>query len=458
MSSYKVPARRFKFWVSVFSAYITRYKFWIFLFVLMLSVTIAAFKIFWPQVSRTNVLAIGYVGTYTLENIPTNVFALATDSLIVIDKSGRPQPAMASHWTTTEDGEKYIVFLKDNLRWHNEAPVDAKDISIAVSDVSITALNNKAIEFNLKSPLVSFLQTLDRPVFKADSFYGTGQFRIVDIKKIQDVVKEIKLTPKDKNLPRVEIKFYPSETQVLEALKIGEVKVATVSSAQELASWPNLEVERNLDETEVITIFYNTDDPLLSSKEFRQALNFAVNREGLDGIIADSPIYPSSWAFNDAVKHYDYNTGRAMELIAKSQLTNPTVTLTVTPALENLAKRIKNDWDSVGVNTILNVQMAVPAQFQALLAVNKLPRDPDQYTLWHSTQTKTNITKYKNVRVDKLLEDARITKEEDKRKELYLEFQKVLAEDAPAAFLYYPYKYRVVYKNIKNLLSKLPKT
>ena len=119
---------------------------------------------------------------------------------------------------------------------------------------------------------------------------------------------------------------------------------------------------------------------------------------------------------------------------------------------------IKNDWDSVGVNTILNVQMAVPAQFQALLAVNKLPRDPDQYTLWHSTQTKTNITKYKNVRVDKLLEDARITKEEDKRKELYLEFQKVLAEDAPAAFLYYPYKYRVVYKNIKNLLSKLPKT
>ena len=100
--------------------------------------------------------------------------------------------------------------------------------------------------------------------------------------------------------------------------------------------------------------------------------------------------------------------------------------------------------------------MAVPAQFQALLAVNKLPRDPDQYTLWHSTQTKTNITKYKNVRVDKLLEDARITKEEDKRKELYLEFQKVLAEDAPAAFLYYPYKYRVVYKNAKPLLSKLP--
>ncbi|KKR54892.1 MAG: Extracellular solute-binding protein family 5 [Candidatus Curtissbacteria bacterium GW2011_GWA1_40_24] len=456
MFSYKVPARRFKFWVSVFSAYITRYKFWIFVFVLVLLITIVAFKIFWSQVSRNNVVAIGYVGTYTLESIPANALALATDSLIVIDKSGRPQPAMASHWTTTEDGKKYIVFLKDNLKWHDDTQVDAKDISLAVSGVSIVALNNKAIEFDLKTPLVSFLQTLDKPVFKRNSFYGTGQFRIVDIKKIEEVVKEIKLTPKDKNLPKVEIKFYAAETQALEALKIGEVKVATVSSAQELANWPNLEVEKNLDETKVITIFYNTDDPLLSSKEFRQALNYAINRQEFDGVLAQSPIYPSSWTFNEAVKGYDYNSGKAKELISKSQIENPQVTLTVGPALEEIAGRIANDWEAIGVKVVVKKEKTVPSDFQALLAVNELPWDPDQYALWHSTQTKTNITKYKNVRVDKLLEDARVTKEEDKRKDLYFEFQKVLAEDAPAAFLYFPYKYRVVYKNIKPLLSKLP--
>ena len=456
MFSYKVPARRFKFWVSVFSAYITRYKFWIFVFVLVLLITIVAFKIFWSQVSRNNVVAIGYVGTYTLESIPANALALATDSLIVIDKSGRPQPAMASHWTTTEDGKKYIVFLKDNLKWHDDTQVDAKDISLAVSGVSIVALNNKAIEFDLKTRLVSFLQTLDKPVFKRNSFYGTGQFRIVDIKKIEEVVKEIKLTPKDKNLPKVEIKFYAAETQALEALKIGEVKVATVSSAQELANWPNLEVEKNLDETKVITIFYNTDDPLLSSKEFRQALNYAINRQEFDGVLAQSPIYPSSWAFNEAVKGYDYNSGKAKELISKSQIENPQVTLTVGPALEEIAGRIANDWEAIGVKVVVKKEKTVPSDFQALLAVNELPWDPDQYALWHSTQTKTNITKYKNVRVDKLLEDARVTKEEDKRKDLYFEFQKVLAEDAPAAFLYFPYKYRVVYKNIKPLLSKLP--
>lgn len=456
MLSYKVPARRFKFWVSIFGAYIIRYRIWILLFFVFVSAAALGFRTFWQQISRTNVLSIGYVGTYKLENIPTNVLALATDSLVKVDKSGKPQPAMASHWTTTDDGKKYIVFLKDNLRWHDDTQVDAKDISLAVSGVSITALNNKAIEFDLKTPLVSFLQTLDKPVFKTNSFYGTGQFRIIHISKIEDIVKEVKLTPKNKGLPRVEIKFYPTQSLALEALKIGEVKVATVSEASNLQFWPNLEVEKTLDEGEVITIFYNNDDPLLSSKEFRQALNYAINRRDFDGVPAQSPIYPSSWVFNEATKGYDYNSVKAKELISKSQIENPTVTLTVGPALEEIADRIKNDWEAIGINVVVKKEKSVPSSFQALLAVNELPRDPDQYALWHSTQSATNITKYKNVRVDKLLEDARVTDDEDKRKNLYFEFQKVLTEDAPVAFLYYPYKYRVVYKNVKPLLSKLP--
>lgn len=456
MPSYKVTARRFKFWISIFSAYLSHYKFW-FLFILILFlVAFAAFRLFWQQISRSNVLTIGYVGTYTIEDIPSNVLELATSSLIKVDQSGKPQPAMASHWTTTDGATKYIVFLKDNLKWHDDTPVDTKDISLAVSGVSIVAINNKAIEFDLSTPLVSFLQTLDKPVFKKNSFWGTGQYRIVDISKVEDKVKQIKLNPKDKNLPKVEIKFYPSESQAMEALKIGDTKVASVSQASNLQSWPNLEVIKLLDETEAVTIFFNNNDPLLSSKEFRQALYFAINRSGQDGIVADGPLYPSSWAFNDSVKRYDYNTGKAKELIAKSQAQNPQVTLTVTPALEHLAAQIKNDWESVGVKTDIKVEKSVPSNFQALLAVNKLPADPDQYALWHSTQTTTNITNYKNVKVDKLLEDARVTQDEEKRKELYFEFQKVLTEDAPAAFLYYPYKYRVVYKNAKPLLSKLP--
>jgi peptide/nickel transport system substrate-binding protein len=72
----------------------------------------------------------------------------------------------------------------------------------------------------------------------------------------------------------------------------------------------------------------------------------------------------------------------------------------------------------------------------------RLPYDPDMYTIWHSGQV-NNITHYKNVRIDKLLEDGRQATDENKRIQIYADVQKYLLDDAPAAFLYFPYSYTV---------------
>ena len=80
---------------------------------------------------------------------------------------------------------------------------------------------------------------------------------------------------------------------------------------------------------------------------------------------------------------------------------------------------------------------------------------PDQYYLWHATQTKTNLTKYDSKRVDKDLEDGRKTVKEEDRKVKYFDFQKTILEDAPAAFLYFP-KYNILYlKKSEPLLNKI---
>ena len=62
--------------------------------------------------------------------------------------------------------------------------------------------------------------------------------------------------------------------------------------------------------------------------------------------------------------------------------------------------------------------------------------------LWHSDGP-DNITHYKNLRIDKLLEDGRKTVDVAKRKAIYNDFQKYLLEDAPAVFLYYPDEYTI---------------
>ena len=457
MGFLKVPSRRVKFWSNLAYAYIARYRFWALgIFTAVLVLTLAISEV-WPVLFRNNVLAIGYVGSYKIGNIPSSVLNLATQSLIVADTSGRPQPQLASHWTVSQDGKTYIVFLKENLEWHDGTKLNAKDISIAISNVDITAVNNKTIEFKLPNPISSFPLALDKPIFKTKSFYGTGEFRITDIDEVDNIVKKISLVSKDKRKPKVDIKFYQSEEQAREALRIGEIKSASVSDSKIFEHWKNLDVQKNEEESEIVTIFYNTQDPLLSSKDFRQALSFAINRFEFEGKIATGPISPSSWANNESVKKYEYNTSKAKELLERSESKNPKLTLSVTAGLEKLAESIKKDWQSIGIEVELKFEKNIPASYQALLAVNKLTPDPDQYSLWHSSQTETNITKLKDVKIDKLLEDARNTTDEGKRKELYFDFQKFLTEDAPATFLYHPYKYNVTYKNAKDLIEKLPK-
>lgn len=457
MQPLKSKTRRIKFWFHLTGAYIIRYRKILSASLVFVLILIYTFFKIWPAVARSNVITQGYVGTYTIESIPSVVLSLATQSLISVDVSGRPIPKLSSHWTISPDGATYVVFLRDNLKWHNDTGVDAKDITIAIDNIQITALNNKAIEFKLPNPIASFPTILDKPVFKSKTFYGTGEFRIVDIVKVGEIIKKISLVAKAKNQPRVDIKFYQTEEQLANAVKIGEVKSALVASASQFETWTNLEVEKNVDSNEVVTIFFNTADRELAVKELRQALIFAINRSQFDGQPATGPISPKSWAYSTNTKRYEYNTGRAKELLTKSQATNPQITLTVTGDLKELAAQIKKNWEEIGIKVELKEEKQIPKDFQTLLAINKIPSDPDQYSLWHSTQKETNLTKLKDVKIDKLLEDARTTQDEEIRKGLYQDFQRFLTEEAPAAFLYHPYKYQVVYKNIKPLLSKLPK-
>jgi ABC-type transport system substrate-binding protein len=71
----------------------------------------------------------------------------------------------------------------------------------------------------------------------------------------------------------------------------------------------------------------------------------------------------------------------------------------------------------------------------SLDATGRRGSDPDQYLFWHSTQTKTNLTQTNNPKIDKLLEEGRQTFDQQERKKIYQEFQKILLEECPAIFL-----------------------
>lgn len=457
MSLLKTKTRRIKFWWRLIFAYANKYRWYALLCIVLLVILGYTTSIVLPEISENNTINIGYVGNYTLESLPPQALTLATKTLVTVDESGKPQPSLASHWTISPDGKTYVVFLRDSLKWHDDTPVNARDITIAISDVQISALNNQAIEFKLPNPISSFLLALNKPVFKSKTFYGTSNYRITHIDQIDNRVTKISLVPNSKDVPKVNVKFYPGETQALTALKVGDIKMGRFTSAQEVENWPNLNVNKSVDDEKIITIFFNNNDPLLVSKELRQALIYSVNRTEFDGAQAHSPIASNNWAYNPQVKKYEYNSGKARELVVNAGVKGEKITLSYIPSYRDIAEKVKKDWESVGIDVLLKEESQVPKDYQAFLTINQLSPDPDQYALWHSSQTKTNLTGYKNVKIDKLLEDARSTQDEKQREALYADFQRFLVEDAPAAFLYHPYAYEISYKNVQKLLAKLPK-
>lgn len=398
----------------------------------------------------------GVVGTYLERDLPELVTSLISQSLITVDETGKPQPSLAEKWEVNENATLYKIKLKDNLVWSDGTIFKASDLNILIPGSEAKVLDDKTLQFKIVDSFSPFLTLLSKPVLKKDSLVGVGPYKVVQVKKDGLFIKKLVLKPLKEGLPEVVIKFYPSEKIAKNALKLGEVQALLgVSETSEFSDQNNLKIFSKVNYGQIVTIFYNTKDPILSDDNLRLALSYAAPAIK-DEVEASSSISPKSWAFNDKVKDFLSNPGQAKSNLAKVEHgKDSTITLTATSSLKNVGERVIEEWNKNGLKTVLRVESGIPQNFQALLITQNIPADPDQYSLWHSTQTGTNISKFSNPRIDKDLEDGRKSTDMETRKARYQDFQKVLLDHAPATFLYFP-KYNVVYfKKVESSLNKV---
>jgi len=93
-------------------------------------------------------------------------------------------------------------------------------------------------------------------------------------------------------------------------------------------------------------------------------------------------------------------------------------------------------------------------EFDAVILGWSLNPEPDQYSIWHSSQTgarEFNFLSYHNDHVDQALDAARRTFDVNKRKALYDQVQSELFNDVPVVFLYAPYALPVLNKRIRGV-------
>ena len=409
----------------------------------------------------------GIVGTYTESDLPEMVTKLLSSGLVRVDQSGVAQPDLAVSWEATNEGKVYHVKLQPNMNWVDGTPFTASSFSVPFrqgtgeeeENIEQKIIDESTIEFTLPDGYSPFPTLLNRQIFKRGTWIGTGPYTISRIKKDSIYVKELVLDSPQKELPRIVVRFYPSEKTAKNALRLGEIQALMgVNEPGDLVSDRIYKLKYHTNYQQLVTIFYNTADPVLSDDNLRLALSYSA--PSIAGEIeAKTSISPLSWAFNSEVKDYLGNSEAAAAAFKKVQnpekLKTETITLTATPFLKSVGDQVIAEWKKLGVNAVLRVEPGVPQNFQALLITQNIPIDPDQYALWHSTQSQTNITKYANPRVDKDLEDGRKNMDTAVRKQKYLDFQKVLLDHSPAAFLYFP-KYNILYmKKIEPQLQQI---
>lgn len=457
-----------------FSSYVRKHGLIVFLTIVVASVIFSFIVPFLARaLEQKERLYIGLVGDYTLSSLPVEVENLLSYGLTDIESDGTPIPELAERWIVEDNGRSYRFVLKKNLYWQDGKPLVPEDVQYNFNDVEVITTPNDVI-FKLPEVFVPFPTVVSRPIFRTDyeryflffrrpTLIGLGRYTLMDYKQNGNRVTEAILdSPEERRLYR----FYLTEEDAILGYKRGEVDILPqLSSASDIGSWPNSTMVATLNPAQYLAAFFNMDHPLFT-KNVRQALSYAVQKP-TDGSRANGPINPLSWAFLDGVKLYDYDLNRAVERLLDEIPQEPMqIELKTTPSHEAQANMLKQAWEKLGEEAYTacqnkaeirnkaeceNVKIKVAIRissfpdtnnFEVLLAGQEAPSDPDQYALWHSNES-TNFSRYRNTRIDSLLERGRQTTDRSERLAIYQEFQQFFLEDAPAVFLEHLETYEV---------------
>lgn len=414
-----------------------------------------------------NVLRQGFVGTYQEHDLPSEVTRLVSSSLVKPDENNRIVANLVTGWETNKDATNFRFKLKENLNWSDGTPIKSQDLEFLIENTEVSYPDDKTIEFKLKEPYSPFPSLLTKPIFKKGTLIGIGPYKVIRVEKSRIFITKITLEPiSNFDLPNVIVRFYPNEKLGFTGFNMGEVQSLSGINISSMKDNPLVKFKEQTDYGKIVTIFYNTKDNVLANRSLRQALSYSapvISEE----VEANNPLPTFSWGYEKNAKDYlgkaneaKAALGRAQNSMSKDSLSKEII-LTTTPQLEDIGKKVVAAWKELGIKSVLRVESGIPQNFQALLITQSIPLDPDQYFLWHSTQSNTNLSKYspeccpQSARADKNLEDGRKLIKEEDRKLKYSDLQSVLLEDSPATFLYFP-KYNVSYlKKVEDKINKV---
>lgn len=373
--------------------------------------------------------------------------------------------------------------------------------------VRVEKVDDYTINFILKSAYSPFLNALTFGIlpqhlweitgpseFPLSEFnyqpIGSGPYRLEHFKKDKngkivsiELLSDGSYYGQKPYIGKIVFKFYQSEDEAISAFNRKEVKAINYLSPSNMEKVVDIEGKNiyRLSMPRYYAVFFNqTQSKVLADKNVRIALSYATDKNRLtqdvllgEGNTINTPIPPQLMGYNPDTKTYNYDLENAKKILEDNGWKDTNgdgirekgdlklefnLVSTNWQDIAYTAEILAEMWKEVGANVEVmltdNIQEdnLQDRSYEAVLFGEILNYDPDPFAFWHSSQKKDpglNLALYDNAAADKILEEARKETNPEIRAQKYKEFQNIVAEDAPAIFLYSPNYIYIQEKSIK---------
>jgi peptide/nickel transport system substrate-binding protein len=424
------------------------------------------------------------------------VLYLAFDTLVRYGPDFSIQPELAESWETSADGRRIVFTLRQGVtfqdgtvfdaaavKWNIDQRLDEKVNSpqrqlLAPIVASVDVVDPYHVAFNLVTPSPVLFSLLGErvgfmvsptawqqrgPAFGSQPI-GTGAFVLKEWARGSRVVLERNPSywrPGLPHLDRIVVQDLAGSIIGVQRLLTGEIDYV-----DQLTPADVLPIEKRAGIVlKPITVGrwyflqWHVNEPPFDNPKLRQAFAHAIDRSRLNeitmrgqGTVSDAPTPPGLWWYDPDLKSYPHDPARAKTLLAEAGYANGFEYVLSTPQVtvfQQINQLLQEQLGTVGIK--LQLQPVASSEWYARVVsgtTNMTPTrwtqraDPDGllYILFHSKGF-ANTMKYRNERVDALLDQARTVYDMAARKKLYAEAQQRIVEDLPMVPLIFGAEY-----------------
>ena len=422
------------------------------------------------------------------------VHQLVYDYLLALDDQLRVVGGLASSWEQA-DPLTYIIHLRQGVKFHDGHELTADDVVftfgcfIDPAFVSprkgayrtldrVEAVDPYTVRFTLKEPFGSFPIQLVMPVVPKgagpelrDHPIGTGPYKFVSF-AVDDNVTLTAFPDYFRGKPAndgIVLKVVPDEIMRALELRKGSVDMVVNDLSPDVIYQLAAEKSVTIAEspgTDYAYVGINMRDPILKDKRVRHALGYAIDRQAIVDHLrrglarpAIGILPPASWAFDEGVFQFTHDPARARTLLDEAGYRDPdgdgpeprlrlSLKVSTNEFIRLQAAVIQQDLKQVGIDLdVRSYEFAtlyadvLKGNFQLFTLQWVGVSDPDMLRrVFHSKQMPPNGFNrgyYENPEVDRLIDQAMAATSDADRRRLYVDAQRLLAEDAPYISLWY---------------------